>query len=64
MDDGRIRFGFGSELTTSALLVPRRLHPVDELAGRNWETLDESELPDFYVSARLWVSMLRIEEPA
>ena len=72
MADGRIRFGFvwtlqsdqpKSEITTSALLVPRRLQSLDELATRNWETLDEWDLTDFYVSARLWISMLRIEEP-
>jgi len=68
--DGRIRFGFvwlppdqrKAELTSSELLIPRQLMSLDAIASRSWETLDASELTDLYVSARLWVSMLRIQE--
>jgi tetratricopeptide (TPR) repeat protein len=70
--DRRVRFGFEAQkqldpapvsLTSSALLVPRKLLSLDETASRNWETASEAELTDLYLSARLWVSLLRTEEP-
>ena len=71
LDDHRVRFGFefaGGDpeklsLTSSTLLVPSRLLSLDETAFRNWETASEAELTDLYLSARLWVSILRTEEP-
>jgi len=71
LDDHRVRFGFAASdasegqgsLTSPALQIPRNLLSLDETASRNWETAPEDALSDLYLSARLWVALLRIEEP-
>jgi tetratricopeptide (TPR) repeat protein len=71
LDDHRVRFGFGAtdasegqgSLTSPALQIPRNLLSLDETASRSWETAPEDALSDLYLSARLWVSLLRTEEP-
>ena len=71
LDDHRVRFGFSpldpsdpqGSLTSPALLPPRNLLSLDETASRNWETAPADALSDLYLSARLWVSLLRTEEP-
>jgi hypothetical protein len=71
LDDHRVRFGFAAmdasegqgSLTSPALQVPRNLLSLDETASRSWETASEDALSDLYLSARLWVSLLRTEEP-
>jgi len=71
LDDHRVRFVFSpldpsdpqGSLTSPALLPPRNLLSLDETASRNWETAPGEALSDLYLSARLWVSLLRTEEP-
>lgn len=50
-------------LAGTGLLFPRRLLSLDETASRGWETASEADLTDLYLSARLWVYLLRTEEP-
>jgi hypothetical protein len=72
LDDHRVRFGYvrmsmaepnEAYLTSPGLIVPRQLLSLDATVSRNWETASEADLTDLYLSARLWVSLLRTEEP-
>jgi hypothetical protein len=77
VDDHRVRFGNfradqlsvpevdqAGRLSSGSSVLPRRLLSLDETASRRWETATAEELADLYFSARLWVGMLRIAEPA
>ena len=77
VDDHRVRFGNfradqlsvpavdqAGRLSGGTSVLPRRLLSLDETESRRWETATAEELADLYFSARLWVGMLRIAEPA
>ncbi|HZJ54163.1 MAG TPA: hypothetical protein VFD38_08485, partial [Myxococcaceae bacterium] len=76
VDDHRVRFGnlrsdqlsgqvvdHGERLSGAANVRPPGLLSLDETESRRWETATEEELADLYLSARLWVGMLRTAEP-
>jgi hypothetical protein len=76
VDDHRVRFGIaqgdlgvwravdqGAKLSSERSGLPRRLRSLDEIESRRWETATEEELTDLYLSARLWVAMLRTAAP-
>jgi len=62
LDDHHVRFGCTRSGLT-APLIPRALLSLDDTASRAWETATEEELDDLYLSARLWICLLRTEEP-
>jgi len=61
-EPGRVRFGAVSreELTQARTRPPM---PLDTVVRTPWETASLSELLEIYRSARLWVHLLRAEEP-
>jgi hypothetical protein len=63
IDTGRVRLG---GLTRDEVEQARAhtLLPLDTVASAAWERASPSELLEIYRSARLWVHMLRAEEPA
>ena len=71
LDDHRVRFGFvrmdraepQGTPSSAGLELPRTLLSLDDTATRRWETTSEPELTDLYLSARLWIGLLRAEEP-
>jgi len=63
VDAGRVRLGAMSrDEVEKARSHP--LLPLDTVAAAEWESASPSELLEIYRSARLWVHLLRAEEPA
>jgi len=63
VDAGRVRLGEISRDDLEAART-RPLLPLDDVARTPWETTSPAELTDVYRSSRLWVQLLRVEEPA
>jgi hypothetical protein len=78
LDDRRVRFGIVSvhwgsgepraihqpETTVGPESPPAPVLPLDTVGTVRWEEATESELGQLYRSARFWVYLLRVEEPA
>ncbi|HEY1906350.1 MAG TPA: hypothetical protein VGG91_09920, partial [Myxococcaceae bacterium] len=63
VDAGRVRLGALSRDEVEQARA-HTLLPLDTVAAAAWETASPSELFEIYRSARLWVHLLRAEEPA
>ncbi|HZJ54164.1 MAG TPA: tetratricopeptide repeat protein [Myxococcaceae bacterium] len=72
LDEHRVRFGSFSVVWLGEIPDPGhplnvlgpRLLSLDETESRRWETATGDSLAELRRSARLWVRMLRLEEPA
>ena len=63
IDAGRVRLG-GLSRDEVEQARAHTLMPLDTLTAAAWESASPSELLEIYRSARLWVHLLRAEEPA
>jgi hypothetical protein len=63
VDAGRVRLGAQSRDEVERARA-HTLLPLDTVTAAAWESASPSELLEIYRSARLWVHLLRAEEPA
>ncbi|RPH69514.1 MAG: hypothetical protein EHM78_15010 [Myxococcaceae bacterium] len=78
VDDRHVRFGIlradqlywqplhlrgQTQIDATGNAVARKALSLDETESRRWESAAQDELTELYASARLWVGVLRTEEP-
>jgi hypothetical protein len=78
IDDRQVRFGIlradqlywrptnlagQTQIGATGNAVPRNLLSLEETESRRWESATPGELNELYLSARLWVGVLRTQEP-